>query len=148
MQRLSVTAVVFAILVASTAAHCAEASKSKSCKVGAWTNAFDPQQKVIPQATDVCPADLDKPLYTREGALACVTDRALEQAEESMRDNWHYVPIIGAVNKLDVKPGDPVSAETFGCRIYHDGTPATLQSKGYGVLQTDLGRIPKEDVRN
>ena len=150
MRLLSVTArgAVIAILMASAMAQSAETSASKSCKVGAWTNGFIPQQRVMPQAGDVCPADLDKPLYTREGALACVTDRTLEQAEESMRDNWRYVPVIGSSNRLDIKPGTPVSAETFGCRLYHDGTPVTLQNKGYGVLQTDLGRIPKEDVRN
>jgi hypothetical protein len=147
MRRIALAASLFAALLYSSVATAAE-SKLKHCAAGAWTNAFEPQQKVNPQPTDVCPADLAKPLYTREGALACVTDRALQQAVESMRDNWRYVPVPGGVNLPDLKPGMPVTAETFGCRIYHDGTPVTLTDKGYGTAQTDIGRVPKEDLRN
>jgi len=150
MRRLLVTtaSAVFAVLLASAMAQAAETSPSKSCRIGAWTNAFDPQHRVIPRAIDVCPADLAKPLYTREGALACMTDRNLQVALDSMRDNWRFVPGVGAPNTFDITPGTPVSAETFGCHIYHDGTPVSLQGKGYGVLQTDIGHIPREDVRN
>ncbi len=142
MRRIFLAA---GLLLLSAAAIAAE---PKQCKAGAWTNGFDPQQKVIPQPGDLCPVDLAKPLYTREGALACVTDRALQQAQESMRDNWRYVPVPGGVSLPDLKPGMPVTAETFGCRIYHDGTPATRTETGFGTVQTDLGRIPKEDLRN
>jgi hypothetical protein len=147
MRGIILTAILFAAGLWSAGAMAA-GSEPKHCAAGAWTNAFEPQQKVIPQPADMCPADPAKPLYTREGALACVTDRALQQAEESMRDNWRYVPIPGGVNLPDLKPGMSVSAETFGCRIYNEGTPVTVIETGYGTVQTDLGWIPKEDLRN
>jgi hypothetical protein len=133
------------IALAAFAAGTSQAGAA--CPSRAWVNAFHPEQAVFPKPTDNCPADLKKPAFTREGALACSSPEMLSAASNAMNRGWRYVPTAG-VQISGFAPGATVSPESFGCRAYHDAVPVKALHISFATAETDLGWLSVTHIRN
>jgi hypothetical protein len=125
----------------------------RRCPTRAWTNAFQPEVPVFPKATDLCPADEGKPLFTREGTLGCPSPQALLYAASAMDHSWRYAGQIAAVDSPVPAPptGQSVSAAYYGCTIYHDGTALVVGSETSSftsAVKTNVGWLFPENLRN
>jgi len=123
------------------------------CPSPPWRNAFHPGQAVFPKADDVCPADMERPLLTREGTLACPTPEAMLYASSAMDHGWRYAGQIGGID--DPKPasiGQAVSAGYYGYLIYHQDQAVKLKSESSpmarGTVSTDIGWINISNFKN
>jgi hypothetical protein len=93
--------------------------------------------------------DVDRPLFTREGALACPSLNTYFLASEARDHGWVFVPVAGAQRiPKGMSAGKPTSPETFQCTVYRDGVPAALTQRAFGEFATNLGWIQKRDLRN
>lgn len=149
-ERSYITGILFALTIAWSA-PAAQAQLAPDgqmqCVKRAWINAFNPAHPVFPKSTDRCPAILSRPVFTREGALACDTRDGLMAASNAMRHGWTFIPTAG-VESIRAQTGEQVSPETFGCRIYHDGTPTAVESTTFADAKTGLGWISQSHLRN
>lgn len=131
---------------------CYAARRLRCGRMGEWENAFSPG-RVIPKKTDKCPADLKKPVFTREGTLACPSEDAYGQAADAMRHGWKRMQPWSSVPHGRYSKHKPlqvewVSAQTFGCTIYHDGTAVTITGTSFALAATNLGVLHKNNLRN
>ena len=85
-------------------------------------NAFHPETQVIAPS---CAVDLHAPLETREGAIACQDEAGLIEAGNAMAHGWRYVASAG-LNLHSFAIGERVSAQAFGCDIFHDGERVSI----------------------
>jgi hypothetical protein len=120
------------------------------CSSTDWSDAFHPNEPVHPIATDVCPANIDEALFTREGTLACPTVDMLSAAFNAMEANWHLVASAG-IPMTYRGTGRAVGPEFFGCSVYHDGVPVarpTLQNGSSAYNVAPLGWVFRGNLRN
>jgi hypothetical protein len=111
---------------------------------GVQVNAFKPSEFVCPKMPD-----LDKPLVTREGALACSNNYNIVLAHGAMVNGWVYTPSLGYSGPRGMRPGQPVTAQSFGCFIYHDGVSVTRGiHMTSSFLETSIGWIDVYALRN
>ena len=96
--------------------------------------------------------DQTQPMFTREGTLACPTIDTLNMATNAMNHGWHYVPTAGVSPGLGLVAklltGQPLSAESFGCVVYHDGFAVQISAVTFSDVQTNLGWLSKASLRN
>ncbi len=123
-------------------------SQSSGCNLGAWVNGYQPGVKVVPRPDDNCNVDYSRPLFTREGALACDTRDHFSLAYNSMTHGWRYAPSAGVADVDGFLTGMPVTPEQLGCTIDHDGVPVHPLADGHGLYQTDRGWIDAAALRN
>lgn len=147
--RFCITALAMGVLIQIAAGAQAQTTPAgqMQCVKRAWINAFNPAQPVFPKSTDRCPALLNRPVFTREGALACSTRDGLMAASNAMLHGWTYVPTAG-VESINARTGEQVSPEAFGCQIYHDGTATAVEATTFADAKTGLGWISRSHLRN
>jgi len=121
--------------------------RQSRCENRAWVNAFHPEEGVFPGPLDLCPADETRPLFTREGTLACPTADLFNTAFNAMESRWRFVPTPGAAD-LGLTPGQVVSAESMGCSIYHDGIALQIRQETFSLAETNLGWTSRSYLRN
>ncbi len=127
--------------------------RQRPCSSRAWINAFQPEQPVFPKQSDLCPVDLGRPLFTREGTLACPTPEAMLYATSAMEHGWMSAGDLGGIdNPVPMtRPGQQVSAEYFGCTIFHAGIAVTLTEETSPLLsdpKTSIGWVSARNLRN
>lgn len=88
-----------------------------------------------------------RPLFTREGALACPTPTMLQVAQASMEKGWHYAP-AGMGTVLAVPVGSPVEAADFGCSIHRDGQSVSVRTRAASMVETDQGWFRQAALRD
>jgi hypothetical protein len=137
-MRSSVVVATMLLLLAVGHPSAAQGPKvPTSCDSRAWINANAPEKPVFPKPSDVCPADFKKPLFTREGTLACPTQQKFDAAFNAMRYGW-----------ADPRTGRPLSAQGFGCRILPDGIAVKLFGQTFSEAQTNEGWMHQNNLRN
>jgi hypothetical protein len=70
-------------------------ANADNCASRDWVNAFNPSATVCVKSTDPIETDLNKPLFTREGTLACSNSDNFSMAYNAMLSGWVYVTSAG-----------------------------------------------------
>jgi len=118
-----------------------------SCENPAWLDDYHSLRSRADR--DSCPtADFQKPLFTIAGALVCPTNDQLALAYNARATNWRYVPLAGIGNPGGAYRGLKVSPDYFGCTIAPDGQPVTVKASTFSSLETELGWLERDEVRN
>ena len=100
-------------------------------------------------SVDDCPsADLHKPLFTRIGTLVCPTRDSFMLAYNARSHDWHFVDSAGIPRPVGASSGMPVSPAYFSCSVYGDGTAIQLLEDAFGEVQTNIGWLALNDLRN
>src|SRR5277367_4408616 len=77
-----------------------------------WVNAFHPEQPVYSTKSEGCrQADERRPLFTREGTLACSALEGFQLAYNAMEHDWHYVQTAGVTMRSGEYNGMTVTPE-------------------------------------
>jgi len=119
--------------------------------------------------------DESRPIFTREGALACPSLNNAQLAASSRDHGWRYqstlfgvpnlpgfcvskpvrqplqLPWKKAAPECTIFPGQDVSPQTFGCTVLHDGVPVAIdrtQEQKPGWVASDVGWLSTLELRN
>jgi hypothetical protein len=125
--------------------------KQKACDSNDWINAYALGKKNNPQPS-ICPGDRSRPLFTREGTIACQSIDTLRRLiNTAWTYSWFTIPSRedAALWLAGIQPeGQVKHVISSGCRVYHDGTSVKIHEEDRGMANTNIGWVDENNLRN